>query len=57
MNLETAYAACQTITRGEARNFSYGIALLPPVQRRAMSAVYAAARRIDDLGDGDLPTR
>ncbi len=55
MNVDTAYAACQAITRGEARNFSYGIALLAPAQRRAMAAVYAAARRIDDIGDGDLP--
>jgi phytoene synthase len=53
MNVDTAYAACQAITRGEARNFSYGIALLAPAQRRAMTAVYAAARRIDDLGDGN----
>lgn len=55
MNIDTAYAACRAITRGEARNFSYGIALLPPAQRRAMTAVYAAARRIDDIGDGELP--
>jgi phytoene synthase len=55
VNVDTAYAACQAITRGEARNFSYGIALLPAPQRRAMTAVYAAARRIDDIGDGDLP--
>jgi phytoene synthase len=55
VNVQTAYAACQAITRGEARNFSYGIALLPAAQRRAMTAVYAAARRIDDIGDGELP--
>ncbi|WP_040420825.1 presqualene diphosphate synthase HpnD [Actinopolymorpha alba] len=50
-----AYRACEEITRREARNFSYGIRLLPPPKRRALSAVYAMARRIDDLGDGDLP--
>jgi phytoene synthase len=55
VTVQTAYAACQAITRGEARNFSYGIALLPAAQRRAMTAVYSAARRIDDIGDGDLP--
>ncbi|HET7305165.1 MAG TPA: presqualene diphosphate synthase HpnD [Segeticoccus sp.] len=54
--LEDAYARCEQITRTEARNFSYGIRLLPPVKRRALSAVYAFARRIDDIGDGDLPT-
>ncbi len=54
MNVDTAYAACRAITRGEARNFAYGIALLAPPQRRAMTAVYAAARRIDDIGDSAL---
>ena len=34
-------------------NFSYGIKLLPPPKRRAMSALYALARRIDDIGDGN----
>lgn len=54
-NVSRAYAQCETITRAQARNFSYGIRLLPPPKRRALSAVYAFARRIDDLGDGDLP--
>ncbi|WP_018335241.1 squalene/phytoene synthase family protein [Actinomycetospora chiangmaiensis] len=47
-----AYAACERITRTEARNFHYGIRLLPPPRRAALSAVYALARRIDDIGDG-----
>lgn len=55
MNVATAYATCERITRAQARNFSYGIRLLPPTERRAMSAVYATARRIDDIGDGDQP--
>lgn len=50
-----AYDVCEQITREQARNFSYGIRLLPVEKRRALSAVYATARRIDDLGDGDLP--
>ena len=50
-----AYAACLDITRTEARNFYYGIRLLPPPKRNALSALYALARRIDDIGDGDLP--
>ncbi len=53
--IDLAYAACEEITRREARNFSYGIRLLPPVKRRALAAVYALARRIDDIGDGTLP--
>lgn len=51
----TAYRYCQHVVRTQARNFSYGIRLLPPPKRRALSAVYAFARRIDDIGDGDAP--
>jgi phytoene synthase len=50
-----AYAACHEITRVEARNFYYGIRLLPAQKRDALCALYALARRIDDIGDGDLP--
>ncbi|NMH97590.1 presqualene diphosphate synthase HpnD [Pseudonocardia acidicola] len=53
--LAHAYAACEAITKLEARNFYYGIRLLPPAKRSALCAVYALARRIDDIGDGDLP--
>ena len=53
MNIEQAYTRCEEITATEARNFSYGIKLLPEEKRRAMSALYALARRIDDIGDGD----
>ncbi|MCE3553390.1 squalene/phytoene synthase family protein [Pseudonocardia sp. RS11V-5] len=54
LDLAAAYAACEEITRREARNFSYGIRLLPAPKRAALSAVYALARRIDDIGDGDF---
>ncbi|HET6909457.1 MAG TPA: presqualene diphosphate synthase HpnD [Mycobacteriales bacterium] len=50
-----AYVACAEITREQARNFHYGIRLLPPSKRDALCAIYALARRIDDIGDGDLP--
>jgi phytoene synthase len=50
-----AYASCGAITKDQARNFYYGIRLLPADKRDALSAVYALARRIDDIGDGDLP--
>jgi len=57
VNVDTdeAYAACEQITWEQARNFAYGIRLLPPPKRRALATVYAFARRIDDIGDGDLP--
>ncbi|HET9076143.1 MAG TPA: presqualene diphosphate synthase HpnD [Acidimicrobiales bacterium] len=55
MDLHQAYRRCEEITAAEARNFSYGIKLLPRPKRQAMSALYALARRIDDIGDGDAP--
>ncbi len=55
MNVADAYDTCERITTEQARNFSYGIKLLPPAKRRAMSALYAMARRIDDIGDGSAP--
>jgi phytoene synthase len=55
-DVSAAYRECETITRQQAKNFAYGIALLPGDKRRALSAVYALARRIDDIGDGTLPT-
>ena len=50
--LREAYNACETITRTQARNFHYGIRLLPRDKRDGLNAVYAFARRIDDIGDG-----
>ena len=55
MNTDEAYEQCEQITWEQARNFAYGIRLLPRDKRRALAAVYAFARRIDDIGDGDLP--
>ena len=53
--LALAYGSCEQITREEAGNFFYGIRLLSSERRRAMCAVYAFARRVDDIGDGSLP--
>ncbi|MGH3277029.1 MAG: phytoene/squalene synthase family protein [Streptosporangiaceae bacterium] len=55
-DVRAAYRHCEHVTRAQARNFAYGITLLPGDKRRALSAVYALARRIDDIGDGDLPS-
>ena len=54
-DVRAAYRECERITRQQAKNFSYGIALLPADKRRALSAVYAFARRVDDIGDGSMP--
>ncbi|HKH15523.1 MAG TPA: presqualene diphosphate synthase HpnD [Solirubrobacterales bacterium] len=55
METREAYRICERVTRKAAANFFYGIRLLPADKRRAMSAVYAYARRVDDIGDGTLP--
>jgi phytoene synthase len=52
--LPEAYRHCEALTRTRAGNFYYGIRLLPAPKRRAMCAVYAFARRVDDIGDGEL---
>ena len=54
-DIEAAYRECEQITWSQARNFAYGIRLLPAAKRHALSAVYAFARRVDDIGDGTLP--
>jgi phytoene synthase len=55
MNSDWAYAYCQSVTRQEAANFYYGIRLLPKERRGALCAIYALARRVDDIGDGSAP--
>ena len=50
MDVPAAYRHCEEITWSQARNFSYGIRLLPPAKRRALSAVYAFARRVTTSG-------
>ena len=52
---EAAFERCMAITQREAKNFYYGIRLLRPPKRRAMAALYAFARYIDDIGDGEAP--
>jgi 15-cis-phytoene synthase len=54
IEIERAYERCEQITRRAAANFYYGIRLLPRSKRQAMSAVYAFARRVDDIGDDGL---
>ncbi len=55
MDLDEAYRECERITWTQARNFAYGIRLLPAHKRRGLAVIYAFARRIDDVGDGTLP--
>jgi 15-cis-phytoene synthase len=55
VELIDAYRECERITWTQARNFAYGIRLLPADKRRGLAVIYAFARRIDDIGDGTLP--
>jgi squalene synthase HpnD len=52
MNEDLAFTHCEHVTRTRARNFYYGIRLLPGPKRRGLCAIYAFARRVDDIGDG-----
>jgi 15-cis-phytoene synthase len=47
----SAYAQALRITRREARSFAWGIRVLPRSKRRAVAALYAFARRVDDIAD------
>jgi phytoene synthase len=55
MSVQEAYAEVGRITRREAKNFAYGIMVLPRPKRQAIAAIYAFARRVDDVADGGLP--
>ena len=54
MTASRAYAEVERLTRRRARNFAYGIMVLPRDKRRAIAAIYAFARRVDDIADGEL---
>jgi 15-cis-phytoene synthase len=46
-----AYEEACRITSRHARSFAWGIRILPAEKRRAVSALYAFARRVDDIAD------
>jgi len=50
-NLEAGYRACQGVAGRAASNFACIDWLLPVPQRRGMQALYAFARRCDDIAD------
>lgn len=51
MDLNAAYAECARITRREARNFYVAFLSLPRAQRRAVYALYAFCRELDNVAD------
>lgn len=46
-----SYRHCRQVARGAASNLAWAFWLLPAEQRRSMDALYAFARRSDDLAD------
>jgi phytoene synthase len=54
--LEMAYSVCRSIARAAAKNFYYGVVVLPRRKRNALSAVYAFMRRCDDITDDNAIT-
>lgn len=51
--LDADYARCAEITRRASSNFYYAFMLLPAERRRALHAVYAFCRFIDDIADDE----
>jgi phytoene synthase len=51
---DLAYEHCRRIARESGSSFYAGMRLLQADRRAALFAVYALARRIDDIADGDL---
>jgi phytoene synthase len=44
---------CEQLTRLQAKNFYYGLKLLPEPKRSAMFALYAYMRLVDDIADNE----
>jgi phytoene synthase len=51
ISLEESRAYCEQVTKAYARNFYYGLRLLPSEKRSAMYALYAWMRLVDDIAD------
>jgi phytoene synthase len=53
VTLAQSRAYCEQLTKSQARNFYYGLKLLPEPKRSAMFALYAYMRLVDDIADGE----
>lgn len=51
--LESAYLECEVISKNASSSFYRSFRHLPPVKRKAVNALYAFCRRVDDIVDGD----
>lgn len=54
--LPSSYVYCQRLARNAASNFYYCFWLLPRAKRRAMYALYAFLRHVDDVADDPRPS-
>jgi phytoene synthase len=54
VSTDLAYEQCRHIARASGSSFYAGMRLLPAERRNAIFAIYALARRIDDIADGTL---
>jgi phytoene synthase len=54
VDIDAAYDVCQQITHVHARDHYSAIERLPAYRRRALCAIYAFARRVDDTAHGNL---
>jgi phytoene synthase len=53
VTVEQSNAWCERVTKAYARNFYYGLRLLPPEKRASMYALYAWMRLVDDIADNE----
>jgi phytoene synthase len=53
--LDDSYRACRLLVRQANSSFAWTFRVLPVEKRRGMEALYAFARRTDDLGDSQQP--
>jgi presqualene diphosphate synthase len=53
--LHAAEAHVRAVVIGSGTSFYWGMRLLPAAKRKAMYAIYAFCREVDDVADGDAP--
>ena len=54
VDIDAAYDVCEQITRAQARHLYSALEPLPAYRRRALCAIHAFARRVDDTAEGNL---
>jgi presqualene diphosphate synthase len=54
-DVSAAEAHVRTVVIGSGTSFYWGMRLLPAAKRKAMYAIYAFCREVDDVADGDGP--